>query len=129
MKLYFAWLIALGGLLLSIYYGEVVGAEPCRLCWYQRMAILPLALFLGIAAFKNDRQLALYTLPLVAFGAIFALYQTLIAIIPSLHSHALCGSADHCTLPVFTLFGFLTFPMLSLFGFLAIALFIKSAKQ
>ncbi|HSX11252.1 MAG TPA: disulfide bond formation protein B, partial [Chlamydiales bacterium] len=109
-SLYFAWVISLAGLAISLFFGEVLHLEPCRLCWYQRVAIFPLALFLGIAAYKHDRNLALYSLPLVAFGGVFAFYQVLIQYLPALHIHSLCGSADHCTLPIFYLFGVVSFP-------------------
>lgn len=113
MKLYFAWVISLAALLVSFYYGEVLELEPCRLCWYQRMAIFPLALFLGIAAYKNERKVALYALPLVIFGTFVAGYQSLSEIFPALHSAKLCG-AGHCTDQ-----GFL--PILSFIGFALIA--------
>lgn len=115
--LYFAWVIALVSLLASVYYSEVLGMEPCRLCWYQRIGMFPLALFLGIAAYKNEWKLAFYSLPLVVFGGLFAFYQSLIQIFPALQHSALCGHAAHCTLagPA---------PFLSTIGFAAIAILI-----
>lgn len=115
--LYFAWIISLVAVLASVYYGEVLGMEPCRLCWYQRIGMFPLPLFLGIATYKNDWQLAFYCLPLVAFGGLFALYQSLIQVFPSLENGTLCGHAAHCTLagPA---------PFLSTLAFAAIAFLI-----
>lgn len=127
--LYFAWLISLSGLALSLFFGEVLNLEPCRLCWYQRVAILPLALFLGIAAYKHDRNLALYSLPLVAFGGIFAFYQVISQHFPALHISALCGSTEHCTLPIFYLFGVVSFPLLSTMGFASIALLLVFSEK
>ncbi len=75
--LYFAWLISLSAVLGSLFFGEVMQIEPCKLCWYQRIGMYPLALFLGIATYKNSRTVAIYTLPLIAFGGLFALYQSL----------------------------------------------------
>ncbi len=120
MKLYFAWVISLVAILVSFYFGEVLGMEPCRLCWYQRMAIFPLALFLGIAAYKNDRKVALYALPLVFFGALMAAYQSLSGIFPTLHSAKICGGG-HCTDQ-----GLL--PILSFIGFSLIAVLIFAAR-
>jgi disulfide bond formation protein DsbB len=124
-----AWLIAVGGLALSLFFGEVMHLEPCRLCWYQRVAIFPLALFLGIAAYKKDWNLARYSLPLVAFGGIFALYQTISQYFPSTHIHALCGSAEQCTLPIFYLFGVVSFPLLSTIGFACIAILLLFSEK
>lgn len=125
--LYFAWVVALSGFFLSLFFGEVLNIEPCRLCWYQRIGIFPLALFLGIATYKNDRKIAIYCLPLVAFGGLFALYQSLSHFFPFLQSAALCGHSGHCTLQGVP-------PFLSCAGFAAIACLIllhrkQSASQ
>jgi len=42
--LYLAWLIALTATLGALFIGEVMGRTPCVLCWYQRIAMFPLAL-------------------------------------------------------------------------------------
>lgn len=97
-SLYFAWVIALIAVLGSLYYGEVLRFEPCRLCWYQRIAMFPLALLLGISFYKNDWKIARYCLPFVGFGAIVAGYQSANQIFPSLHLAALCGDAAPCAL-------------------------------
>jgi disulfide bond formation protein DsbB len=115
--LYFAWVIALTGLFWSIYIGEVLQMEPCHLCWYQRTAIFPLALFLGIAAYENDYKIARYAWPLLVFGGLFALYQSLMQIFPSLHSEVLCGSVGHCTMAGI-------FPFMSLLGFILMSILI-----
>jgi disulfide bond formation protein DsbB len=125
--LYLAWTIALAGVAISLYFGEVLQVEPCRLCWYQRIALFPLALFLGIATYKNDAKLAIYATPFVILGGLFALYQTALLYFPALEIDALCGSS-HCA-PVFSFFGFLTFPLLSLIGFGAIGLFLHLNRQ
>lgn len=114
--LYLAWLVTLSGLLLSIFYAEVLNLEPCRLCWYQRIAIFPLALFLGIAAYREERRLAIYCLPLVIFGGLAAFYQLLSDLFPKMHSEFLCGMHS-CTLASIP-------PMLSLSGFVAMAVLI-----
>ena len=44
-----AWLVALTATLGSLYLSEVVGFAPCLLCWYQRIAMYPLAVVLGMA--------------------------------------------------------------------------------
>lgn len=119
--LYFAWVISLIGLLASLYFGEMLHYEPCRLCWYQRIFFFPLAFILGIAAYRQDRQIVIYTLPLVALGALFALYQVLEGFIPALSAPALCGRKSDCSAHILTLFGgWVTLPMLSLLGFVVV---------
>ena len=118
--LYLAWLIALISTLGSIYYGEVMGVEPCRLCWYQRICMFPLALFLGIATMKGDRDLALYCFPLVTIGAVIAFYHSIIQIAPQVHVEALCGHSNYCTLagplPFFSTLAFVAIGILILFS-------------
>lgn len=129
--LYLAWCVSLIGLLLSLYFGEFLGYEPCALCWYQRIALFPLVLFLGMASFRFDVSIVPYALPLAALGALVAVYQTLGQMFPSLLKiGAVCGVRHDCSSPIFTLFGFLTLPGLSALGFfLIIGLLIQSAKK
>lgn len=123
-SLYIAWVIALVGLFGSLFYGEVSHMEPCRLCWYQRIGMFPLALFLGVAFYKNDPKIALYSLPLAGFGGLFAGYQSLIQIFPKLQMLALCGEASPCTLAGYT-------PYLSFLAFAAIGMliFLQNSKK
>ena len=48
--LWVAAVVALTATAGSLYFSEVAGFEPCALCWYQRIAMYPLVLILGIAA-------------------------------------------------------------------------------
>ncbi|EKE08076.1 MAG: disulfide bond formation protein DsbB [uncultured bacterium] len=118
MRLYLAWLIALIALFGSLYYGEVLQMEPCRLCWYQRIGMFPLALFLGIAWYKGDQKMALYSLPLIVFGGLFALYQSASQLFPSLSMAILCGEGASCTTmsyqPYWSCLGFFLIGMLVL---------------
>lgn len=74
-RLYLAWVVALVATLGSLYFSEVRGFNPCILCWYQRICMYPLALLLGIAAFRGDLKIRSYALPLAALGWLTALYQ------------------------------------------------------
>ncbi len=76
-RLYLAWLVALAATLGSLYFSEVRGFRPCVLCWYQRIAMYPLAVMLGIAALGGDLNIRRYVLPLAAVGWVVALIQNL----------------------------------------------------
>lgn len=115
--LYLAWIVSLAAVLGSLYYGEILHIEPCRLCWFQRIGMFPLALFLGIAVYQNDRKVAIYCLPLILFGGLFALYQSLIQIFPQIQIRMLCGEGSPCTLAGYT-------PYLSLLAFSLIGVLI-----
>ncbi len=115
-------MIALVAVFGSLYYGEVLRFEPCRLCWYQRMAMFPLALFLGIAFYKDDFRIARYCLPLVGIGALFAFYHSASQLFPFLHTSALCGESSSCTTAGIA-------PYLSFCAFALIGLLILKNKQ
>ena len=74
-RLYLAWVVALVATLGSLYLSEVRGYQPCILCWYQRIAMYPLSLLLGIAAFRDDLDIRRYAMPLAGIGLLTSLYQ------------------------------------------------------
>jgi disulfide bond formation protein DsbB len=113
--LYAAWIVALIGLLISIG-AEVWGMVPCRLCWYQRIALFPLVWILGYAVYKDDVEGARYALGFVAFGAGVATLQVIEPILP--FGDALCGASSCQEAAFFS--NLLPFPVVSLVGFLCI---------
>ena len=64
-----AFVVAALATLGSLWFSEVAHFEPCRLCWYQRIAMYPLVLILGIAAWRGDSRVRRYAVPLAAVGA------------------------------------------------------------
>lgn len=108
----------------SLYFSEVRHMQPCELCWYQRIAIFPLTLFLGIATFKDDLRVIPYLLPLALFGLIVAGYQFLIQELPSLHNIEVCGKGPSCSQKIYIGFKGLTISMLSFMNFLAITVLL-----
>ena len=76
-RLYLAWVVALAATLGSLWFSEVRGFVPCVLCWFQRIAMYPLALLLGIAALRGDLSIRAYALPLAAVGWTVALIHNL----------------------------------------------------
>jgi disulfide bond formation protein DsbB len=100
----FAFALALVGTLGSLY-AQHLGYEPCVLCWWQRIFLYPLVLLIPIGIWKQDRNIALYALPLAALGGLVALYHTLLyyAIIPE--ALAPCAVSVPCTQHLPSLFG------------------------
>src|SRR5687767_469779 len=64
-----AFLVALVATLGSLWLSDGAHFVPCRLCWYQRIAMYPMAVILGIAALRRDVGVRVYALPVVAIGA------------------------------------------------------------
>jgi disulfide bond formation protein DsbB len=122
--LYLCWLIALAGTGVSLYYSEIALWEPCALCWYQRIALFPLAVLLGVAAFRNDGDFALYGQILAGFGLVVALYHWLQLSVPALKLAALCGAGPTCVDSEHLVWGLYSFPALSTAGFSFLFLFL-----
>lgn len=120
--------VAMAAVVGSLYYSEVVGLVPCKLCWLQRLAIYPLALILGIAWWRDDREIWRYAVPLSLAGMIFALWHYLLQ---KTGSAALsCGSdavAD-CARQYFNEFGYITFSMMGLTTLVLTAFFAYLAR-
>jgi hypothetical protein len=116
-SIWLAWLAAIGSTLGSLYYSLIAHYTPCNFCWYQRIAMFPLAVIIGVAIFTGDHKVARYGLPLTAAGGLLAAYQYLLERFPGLESGA-CDLAVPCSVPPFTRFGFVT---LSLMGLVAAA--------
>lgn len=123
-SLYFAWLVSLVGFCLSVLYGEILKNPPCPLCWYQRIALFPLVILLGIAAYRGEKFVVPYVLPIVFVGGALALFQVLRDVFPSLARVQVCNIGVSCSNVGFTFFGFSGFPLLSMLGFFFIAAFL-----
>ena len=125
-----AWLVAHAATLVALYLGEWLGRTPCTLCWYQRIAMFPLALMLGIACLHNDYRVGRYALPLALAGAVVALYHTLLytdlvtaPIVPCSQSGPSCTDRANQAVAGVPL------PMLSLGSFAAIAALLVLAYR
>lgn len=120
--LYFAWSQALAGMLMSLYFSEIMKLPPCVLCWYQRITLYPLVAIIPVGILKKDKNLPLYVLPLSIGGMIIALYHNLLyyGVIPE--SIAPCTAGVSCTTKLIEWFGFITIPFMSLAAFTVITL-------
>ena len=126
---YLAWVIALAATLGSLYFSEVRELIPCELCWYQRIFMYPLAIILGIAAYRNDPGIGVYTAPLAWVGAAIAAFHYLLQMVPLLGSLATCGGGVPCTEVEVEFLGFITLPLLSLVAFVAIGALLRWAAR
>lgn len=114
-----AALLAVGAVLGSLYYSEIVDWEPCEFCWYQRTAMYPLAIITVIAAWRRDHRVGRYAYPLAVIGSGFAGYHYLIQNVPSLAPET-CSLAVPCTTKLIWEFGFVSMPLIGVATFLAI---------
>jgi disulfide bond formation protein DsbB len=118
----FVWqiivLTTVGSVVLSLLYSEYFGFIPCSLCWLQRIALYPQALFALMALRTQERIFfPLYSIGLSVFGFGVAGYHYIYQMMPKETTGGLMpcladGSAD-CGAKIIDQFGFVTFPFLS----------------
>lgn len=116
-----AWLVAIIATLGSLSFSEILGYTPCELCWYQRILMYPLAVILGIAVFRGERQVIWYALPLAVPGMLLAGYHYLYQKLPVLQQARECTGAVSCSDQSAQWLGFITIPLLSFTAFLIIS--------
>lgn len=103
----------------SLYFSEVAGYEPCRLCWFQRIAMYPLTVILWLAVAWRDRTVIPYVVALAGIGAVIAGYHVALEWIPALDTGA-CGVGPSCSVIWFRVFGLISLPTMALSAFLLI---------
>jgi disulfide bond formation protein DsbB len=115
-----AWLQSIIATLGSLYFSDVLQYAPCVLCWYQRIAMYPLVLILGIAAFREDMHVLRYTIPLTLVGLSISIYHNLLYYHVLSESFKTCQFGVSCTSKYVEYMGFVTIPLLALIAFVVI---------
>jgi disulfide bond formation protein DsbB len=129
-ELWIAWSIALVATLGSLYYSEVADFLPCRLCWFQRIAMYPLVALLLVAAVRRDvRGAFLYGLAFPIVGAGIAGYHIYIELNPEAESEACRIGGASCAIKWIEEFGYITIPVLALTAFAAIFALLILARS
>ena len=75
-----AFVVVTSATLGSLFYSEVLGYEPCVLCWWIRLFTFPLVIIFGLALYKKGRSFAevafTFAMPLTLLAFVVALYFT-----------------------------------------------------
>jgi len=126
----FSLIVALIATLGSLFYSEIAGYEPCKLCWFQRIFMYPQVIILGIALWKKNGVSTIYnSIALSAIGAVIAGYHYLlqIGVAPELPCGAV-GYSVACSQRFVMNFGYITIPTMALTAFVLILLFMFTMK-
>jgi disulfide bond formation protein DsbB len=126
--LWLAWLVALTATLGSLYYSEVAHFDPCKLCWYQRIGIYPLAVVLLLAALRRDRAIRFYVIPVAAISAVISTYHYQLERFPNQASPS-CSLEDPCTVVWVWRFHYISIPMMALSAALLIIALLWAAGR
>lgn len=123
-----AWLVAAACMVGSLIYSEVYAFEPCRLCWYQRIAMYPLVVVLLVGAWARDARARLYALPLAVIGLGISTWHYLLQTFPSLESGGSCGDVP-CAAKYVDQFGFVSIPFMAGAGFLLVIVLLATFRD
>lgn len=109
-----AWLVAAIAMAGSLWFSEAANFPPCQLCWYQRIAVYPLVVVLGVRALRRagSHDLRVAGLAIVGVGLAVNLWHVTIETWPSLDSGA-CDATVPCTIRWVEGLGFFTIPRLA----------------
>lgn len=112
----------------SLYLSEVADLVPCRWCWFQRVAMYPLALVLSVGIVTDDRGLRRYALPMSMIGLVISTWHYLLQNFPSLEDADSCNILNPCTFKYAWKFGFVSIPYMAGSGFLLIMSLLLSSR-
>jgi disulfide bond formation protein DsbB len=129
--LWLAWLVALVATAGSLIYSEWAHFVPCRLCWFQRIAMYPMSVVLLVGAIRREAAARLYALPLALIGLAISMWHYLVQVFPRLEGNA-CDPINPCSARYVEVFGFVSIPFMAGAGFTLIAvllLFYVKAPQ
>jgi disulfide bond formation protein DsbB len=127
LAIFFLSTLAVVGTLLMQFAG---GLNPCDLCWWQRIFMYPIPVISLIALVKGQKisDVADYIMALSFIGALFALYQHLLQILPS-GALIPCDPTNDCAIRTIFYFNFVTVPWMALTVFAAIFLVALFARK
>lgn len=109
--------VALASTAGSLYYSEIADFEPCRYCWFQRIAMYPIVVVAGVAALRREGSARLTVAILAASGLAVSTWHWLIQQNPEWASEGTCSLTAPCTSAYVEEFGFVTIPWMAGSGF------------
>lgn len=121
--IWFAWIVALVATIGSLIYSEMIHFPPCRLCWFQRIAMYPMAIVLLVGAIRREFQVKYYALPLALIGLGISVYHYMLQRFPTLENGA-CDPSNPCSAVFVDIFGFISIPFMAGAGFMVIAVLL-----
>lgn len=112
----------------SLYLSEVAGFIPCRLCWYQRIAMYPLLPVLAVATWRRDAGVWRYGLPLSVVGFGISAYHVFIQNVPAMEP-PVCAGEVPCSAVYVRVFDVVSIPVMAGGAFLGITALLVLARQ
>ncbi|MBU6241923.1 MAG: disulfide bond formation protein B [Acidobacteria bacterium] len=139
-----AFMVAGFAMFASLWFSEAANYNPCKLCWYQRIAMYSLAIVSGVAlvkrwraarrsatgddVFASQREITPYAIVLAALGSVVSTYHFLLEWNPTWESNV-CSLDVPCTTIWFREFGFVTLPFMALCGYVSIIILLSTTYR
>ena len=97
----------------SMFYSNVIGFQPCSLCYWQRIFMYPILLLSIIALIKKDKLNSDYFLGLSGVGLLISAYHIYIQFIPNPLPCNVSGQGVSCTDNWVLEYGYITIPVMA----------------
>lgn len=139
-----AFMVAGFAMFASLWFSEAANYNPCKLCWYQRIAMYSLAIVSGVAlvkrwratrrsatgddVFASQREITPYAIVLASLGSVVSTYHYLLEWNPTWESNV-CSLDVPCTTIWFREFGFVTLPFMALCGYVSIIILLSTTYR
>ena len=127
------FMTALGSVLTSLFYSNVVGFPPCELCWIQRLFIYPQVLMAGYLLWrpntKRTHDILKVSFIFAIMGSAVSLYHTYI--VNGGESSIACANNTaivSCTVRYVYEFGYITIPVMALSAGLFIVILLVNYR-
>jgi disulfide bond formation protein DsbB len=119
-----AFIVSLLATVGSLIYSDVIGYEPCKLCWFQRIFMYPQVLIMLIALIRKDAGARLYGFWFSIIGAAIALFHYVgqLGWNPFNLECLAIGYSSSCAKNFVLELGYITIPMMAFAAFVLIAL-------
>lgn len=137
----FGFLVSFFAALGALTYSSVYNFAACDFCWYQRIAIYPMILLLGMAAMRNDKFIKPYVIVLATAGILVSIYHWSIHMVSVYGSQATadglvpCSASDilpSCSQTEILEYGFITIPFMAITTLalvIILMLFVKNKRS
>lgn len=108
-----AFVVSLGAFVGSLIYSNMIGFQPCYLCWWERILIYPLVVIYGVGLYLKERSVWLYSFIFTSMALVVSGYHSYIRLAGS--ESALCiENAVSCTKEYVNGYGYVTIPTMAL---------------
>jgi disulfide bond formation protein DsbB len=106
----------------SLYMSNVLGWEPCLLCWYQRILIYPLVAVTAVGVLLEKEDVADYAIPLALIGLPIAVYHAVLQRYEQFQSAGCSVTSVSCETTYSFFFGYISVPVMAATALAAVLL-------